>query len=160
MGQAAGGTLLFWYLPRQWRKAANYSAPGEGLYDQVIEGKKEAKRAALKKRKKMCKCGYIERRQGAANCRTDRELAETAYSSFNSQWVLHCEQQLKPGVTWVDINVNKLLVAHLLKAAYIYISWQIKCNKQKINFKIEGVQVRLTIHSNILSFCFKKIAEK
>ena len=131
MEQAADGTLLFWYLPRQWWKAANYSTPGEGLYDQLIERKKEVKRAALRRRKKSCKSGDIERRQGTANCRTDRKLAETAYSSCNSQWVLHCERQLKPAVAWVDVNVNKLLGAHLMKTAYIYMYWQIKCKKQK-----------------------------
>lgn len=42
----------------------------------MLEEMKEAKGVASKKRKESCKSGDVERREGIANCRMDRELAK------------------------------------------------------------------------------------
>lgn len=64
--------LLFWYLPG-----------------------KDAKRAVLKKkiRMELCKCGYVERREGMANCKTGWKFKHLVV-------VRHCrgvELRLGPG---------------------------------------------------------------
>lgn len=42
----------------------------------MLEEMKEAKGVASKKRKESCKSSDVERREGIANCRMDRELAK------------------------------------------------------------------------------------
>lgn len=49
----------------------------------TLEDKKQAKRAGSKKRKELCKCGDVERREGALLPATDRKLAEMTKTPRN-----------------------------------------------------------------------------
>ena len=53
------------------------TSTSNGLYD--AQGKKEAKKDASKKnkRKELCKCGDVEKREGITIYKTDRRLAKT-----------------------------------------------------------------------------------
>lgn len=74
----------------------------------MLEEMKEAKGVASKKRKESCKSGDVERREGIANCRMDRELAKmmTALTA-QEQLLIFCQSTcFFKNSTYSDIFIN------------------------------------------------------
>lgn len=74
----------------------------------MLEEMKEAKGVASKKRKESCKSSDVERREGIANCRMDRELAKmmTALTA-QEQLLIFCQSTcFFKNSTYSDIFIN------------------------------------------------------